>query len=366
METAAVVADNWAFVRHMFPADLDESARQFGALVRRRQITCADDLLRLALGYSVCDMSLRQAAAWADAMGLCSMSDVAVMERLQKSEQWLGHLIVCWLQQRRRPGEITRARVRIIDATVLTGPGSTGTDWRLHLGLDLERMCISSVELTGPEGGESFARHCFDAGEIVVGDCGYGQRAGVACALEQGAHALVRINWQNFPLLTAGHEPLDIVGYMEPLQPGEIGDWQVAFEHGSRCYPMRLIAIRKSPQATEKARRKIRREARRKHHRPDPRSLRAAAFIYVLTDLPPDMLPAREALELYRLRWQIEIFFKRLKGILNFDGLRAQDERLVRTYIYGKILGALIVDELRALALAFFPWGYPLRSQAAE
>jgi len=366
MDTAAVVGDNWACVRNMFPADLEGSVRQFGALTRKRQIACADDLLRLALGYSVCDMSLRQTAAWADAMGLCSMSDVAVMERLQKSEQWLGHLIVDWLQRRRRPGRLTCARVRIIDATVVTGPGSTGTDWRLHFGLDLERMCISSVELTGSEGGESFTRHQFERGEIAVGDRGYGQRAGVAGALEQHAHVLVRINWQNFPLLTAGHEPLDILGCMEQLKRGEIGDWQVAFEYETKLYPVRLIAIRKSPHAAEKERLKIRREARRKHRRPDPRSLRAAAFTYVLSDLPADVLPADEALELYRLRWQIEILFKRLKGILNFDGLRAQDERLVRTYIYGKILGALIVDELRSMALVFFPWGYPLRSEAAE
>lgn len=86
----------------------------------------------------------------------------------------------------------------------------------------------------------------------------------------------------------------------------------------------------------------------------------------MITDLPPEVLPAAEALKLYRLRWQIEIFLKRLKSILDMDRLRARDERLARTYLYANILRALIVDELREAALTLFPWGYPLRPQAGH
>jgi IS4 transposase len=127
------------------------------------------------------------------------------------------------------------------------------------------------------------------------------------------------------------------------------------------------VAIRKSPEATEKERKRIRRETeRRKGRKPHPNSLKAAGFIFLITDLPGDVLPTAEALELYRLRWQIEIFFKRLKSILDIDRLRAREERLGRTYLYANILGALIMDELREDALTFFPWGYPLRPKAAE
>jgi hypothetical protein len=312
-------------------------------------------------------MSLRETAAWAEITGIGRLSDVAVLKRLQNSADWLGHLILRWMQDRGLPTDAPDLPVRIIDASVVSRPGSTGTDWRLHLGLDLQRLHISSVELTGPEGGETFARHPLNPGEIAVGDRGYGHRPGVAAVLDRQAHVLTRIGWQNFPLIGAGDGSLDILRSLELLDPGEIGDWPVAFEHDNKRYPMRLVAIRKSAQAAEKERTRIRRQTTsRKGRQPHPNSLRAAGFIFVITDLPADVLPAVEALELYRLRWQIEIFFKRLKSILDIDRLRARDERLARTYLYANILGALIVEELRDAALAFFPWGYPLRPQATK
>ena len=367
MDTSAVVADSWVYVLNMLPAELETSATEKLALRRRREIASAEDLLRLCLAYGLCDMSLRETAAWAEVTGIGRLSDVAVLKRLQNCADWLGHLILRWMQARGLPTDITGVPVRIIDASVVSRPGSTGTDWRLHLGLDLQRLCINSVQLTGPEGGESFARHEFHAGEIVVGDRGYGRRPGVAAVLDAHAHVLVRIGWQTFPLLGAGHGPLDIVRCLELLDHGEIGDWPVAFEHDQKRYPVRLVALRKSSEAAEKEHARVLRETRsRKGRAPHPNSLRAAGFIFVITDLPPEVLPAAEALELYRLRWQIEIFFKRLKSILDMDRLRARNERLARTYLYANILGALIIDELRDAALTFFPWGYPLRPQAGQ
>lgn len=367
MNIRDVVADNWDYVLNMLPADLENSAADKLALQRRREICCAEDLLRLCLAYGLCDMSLRQTAAWARIAGIGELSDVAVLKRLQKSADWLGYLIVRWMQDRGLPTNATTVPVRIIDATVLCRPGGAGTDWRVHIGLDLEQLRIRSVELTGSEGGESFLRHRLQPGEIAVGDRGYGQRAGVASVLDQQAHVLVRIGWQNFPLIAPGGGRLDIIRSLELLDHGEIGDWPVAFEHGSKCYPVRLVAIRKSAEATEKERARIRREGKkRKGKQPHLNSLKAAGFVFVITDLPDDVLPAVEALELYRLRWQIELSFKRLKGILDINNLRARDEQLARTYLYANILGALIVDELREAALGFFPWGYPLRPQTGQ
>lgn len=364
MDTCDVVADDWCCVLNMLPADLEESAAAKLALVRRREISCAADLLRLCLAYGLCDMSLRETAAWAQLVGIGRLSNVAVLKRLRNAADWLGYLIVRWMQDRGLAAE-GGARVRIVDATALCAPGSSGTDWRLHLGLDLGQLTITSVDLTGPEVGESFRHHRFEPGEIVLGDRGYGRRPGVAALLEQGAHVLARIGWRTFPLISAADAPLDLLASLQLLNVGEIGDWVVAFEHEGRRYPMRLVAIRKSAEATAKERKQIRHEASRKGRKPDPGSLRAAAFTCVVTDLPARVLPADQALELYRLRWQIELFFKRLKSILNIDQLRAHDQELARTYLYANILGALILDQLHRDALAFSPWGYALRPQAA-
>ncbi len=56
-----------------------------------------------------------------------------------------------------------------------------------------------------------------------------------------------------------------------------------------------------------------------------------------------------------------------LSGVaLQLGGLRAHDPELARSYLYAKILGALILDELCEKALAFFPWGYPILPKTHE
>ena len=350
----------------MMPADLEQTAVARLAIVRRREICEAGDLLRMALAYALCDYSLRRTAMWAALTGIGQLSDVSVMKRLQGASDWLGYLVMQWLLTHGLTTAVPPVPVRIVDATVVCEPGSKGTDWRLHLGLDLAHQRISSVELTGAEGGETLLRHDLSPGEIVLGDRGYAHHAGVAHTLQSGAHVVVRINWHNFPLETRAGAPLDLVPCLELIGADEIGDWPVQFRHEGRVFPMRLIAIRKSQAAAEKEQVDIRREARRKKHQADPRSLRAAHFTYVLTDLPAERLSAADALELYRLRWQIEIAFKRLKSVLHLDHLRAKSEKLAAAYLYAKLLGALIIDELYHQAESFFPWGYALFGAAPE
>jgi hypothetical protein len=366
MNERALVEDEWRYVVSLLPPDFEERAFSKFAIQRRRRVTSGEELLRLVLAYSVCDFSLRQLAAWARVTGLAELSDVAALKRLRGASAWLGDLVVAWLTERGLTRDVPPLSVRVIDASVVMAPGGVGVDWRIHAGLDLATQQLTSVEVTGPEGAETLARHTVAAGEVVLADRGYAHREAVAGVLAAGAHVVVRGNWQNFPLETRGGARLDLLACLETLSPGELGDWSVGFRAGTTSYPLRVVAVRKSQAATVREQRKIRYAAQRKRRQPDPRSLRAANFVYVLTDLPADVLPAREALELYRLRWQIELAFKRLKSILNLDRLRAHDPELARTYLYGKLLAALMLDELCSSAVAFFPWGFPLVDHPAQ
>jgi hypothetical protein len=355
-----LLSAEWLHVLTMLPGDLETSAIERLAIRRRREVRTAADLLRMALVYSTCDYSLRQVAAWAKVAGVGDMSDVAVLKRLRGSAEWLGWLVLAWLRERGLTGNVPKRRVKIVDASVVMAPGGRGVDWRLHLGLDLGEERITSAEITGPEGGEMLQRHEVARDEVVLGDRGYAHREGVAHVLESGGHVVIRGNWQNFPLEHREGSPVDVVSCLELLGTTEIGDWDVQFRWGEKVYAVRLIAMRKSQVATEREQKRIRHQAQRKQHKPDLRSLRAAAFIFIITDLGREELPAAEALELYRLRWQIEMAFKRLKSILHLDHLRAHDPRLSRAYLYGKLLSALLIDELTRSAVAFSPWGFPL------
>jgi hypothetical protein len=358
--------EDWAHVLSMLPADLEETCRSKLAIQRAREIHCAGDLLRLCLVYGVCDLSLRHAAAWAAAIGLAEMSDVAVLKRLCAATNWLGHLVMQWLTERGLTSAVPGRRVRVVDSSVISTPGPSSKDYRLHTTFDLAQRRLADVELTEVNEAESLQRHVVGEGEVLLADRGYGKRPQIAEAVQEGAHVVVRIHFMSLPLENAAGKPIDTLRLLETLRSGEIGDWPVFMRHGKRRFAMRLVAVKKSRAAAERSMEKAKRKAQHNGTaRPDPRSLRAAHYTYVLTDLTAEEIPAAQVLELYRLRWQIELAFKRLKSLLRLKP-RAHKPELTKTYLFANILGALIIDELCGNALSFFPWGFPLFRPSAE
>jgi hypothetical protein len=366
MDINQICGTEWGYVLGFLPEDIEQSCREKLALVRGREIQRGSDLLRLCLAYSVCDMSLRQAAAWASTIGLGQLSNVAVLKRLRQASDWLGYVVTQWLVARGLTTQVPPYQVRIVDATCISQPGSEGIDYRLHLNFDLQEMRIREVAVTDRTQGETLRRYEVKGGEVLLGDRGYAHRSGIVSVLEQGGHVVVRVNWKNVPLENAKGKPVEVISLLQTLDCQEVGDWPVWVRQGRKRYALRLIAIRKSAAATEKERRRIRVEARRKGWKLNAHTLRGAEYILLLTDLPCDALPALKALELYRFRWQIELVFKRLKSLLQLGQLRAKDPQLARTYLFSKILGALILEELTQTALSFFPWGFRLPRSAFE
>ena len=129
--------------------------------------------------------------------------------------------------------------------------------------------------------------------------------------------------------------------------------------------PARLIVVLESPAAAEKECQKILREGARKK-RGRSTVLEAAEYTIVLTSMGEEQLPAAEALELYRFRWQIEMVFKPLKGLLGLDQLSAKDSHLARSALYAKLLAALLLEDLTGNFLSFSPWGFPLPEPPAQ
>jgi hypothetical protein len=363
METCAVEQD-WQLIRSLLPSDLEVSARETGALRRRRGVASADVLLRLAMAYAYCGLSLRAVAAWAARVGLAQLCDVALLNRLRNAAPWFGRLLTQKLAERGALPSVTERplRLRLVDATSLSRSGSHGTDFRLHLGFDLAAMCIDHAELTSASGGETLTRHPLAPGEVVIGDRGYAHRPGIVAVARAGAEVLVRLNWHNVPLEHPDGQPFDVLGAVRSLQVGEVGEWRVRTapdpKGGLEAVEGRVTAVRKSEAAAEQARRKRRADARRQGRTPDARSLEAAAYVFLFTTLSAERLSAPEVLALYRFRWQVELVFKRLKGIVALDELAARDPDLCRSFVLVKLLAMLILEDLAHGYMALSPWGY--------
>lgn len=71
---------------------------------------------------------------------------------------------------------------------------------------------------------------------------------------------------------------------------------------------------------------------------------RSADWLALLTTLDARGYPAERVVALYRLRWQVELAFKRLKDQLRLGDLQAKEPRLARACLLAKLILALLVE----------------------
>ncbi len=110
-------------------------------------------------------------------------------------------------------------------------------------------------------------------------------------------------------------------------------------------FGLRLVACRLPQEAADRTRQRLIRAARKKGKTVDQRTLFAAGFVMLVTSLPTEPWVVQQVMDLYRIRWQIEILIKRFKSLLHLDHLRAKGPELAQVCLPGRMLGALILDE---------------------
>lgn len=358
MGNAEFLDRQWSDVLALLPADLEESVREFGALRRRRQLRSGADVLRLALWYGVGGLSLREISAQADLIEMAEISDVSVMERLMKTSRWLEHILQQLLAARNEASAEDGMPVHLVDATTIEEPGGRSGErlWRLHVRLDLDRDELMHAELTDHRSGESFLRHEVEPGSLLVGDRVYGTRKGVSHVLDEGGHVLVRITPKSFPLEDRHGRRVDLISEVgSKLAPGEVANRSLWYRAGGASRPIRIIMQRKEAESAAYGRRRARDKARKGQYVVSEATLDASEYLVLATDLPTKRFTALRLLRLYRLRWRVETYFKRLKSVSGLADLRAHKPELVRTFIYANLIGAVLVDGLLDRALSFPP-----------
>jgi hypothetical protein len=355
MEIRSDILDHWAEVRSHLPAefDLEATARACGAFTRAREVKNAETLLRLALAYGGCGMSLRETCAWAEAAGIASLADPSLLVRLAKAAPWLGDIVTALIatQAKIPVGRWAGYRLRALDGTSVCQPGADRTTWRLHVGFDLATGQVDQLELTDGRGAENLQRLTYAPGDIVLADRYYARPRDLRPVIEAGADFIVRTGWNSLRLLQPDGQPFDLFAALAAQKEQE-GEVQVRVHEGTTAAQppepliLRLIIRRKDPEQAEAEQKRLLKDAKKRGKQPDPRSLEAAKYILILTSLPPDTFSIADVLALYRFRWQIELAFKRMKSLAGLARLPAKDPELAQAWIYARLIVALIAEQI--------------------
>ena len=177
-------------------------------------------------------------------------------------------------------------------------------------------------------------------GEIRIADRAYLQPDRIALVLEQGADGLIRAGWRNARWLDAEGKRVDL-----------LAEFREASDCGLIDRPISLDAraASRSPCGSSPSRSPGKPPRPRGGRRVDgakagPWNFQGNARRRGLGD-PGDLacargLPAADILALYRLRWRIELGFKRLKSLIGLKGPPGADERSARPYVLAHLIPA--------------------------
>ena len=355
--------EDWDLLRTLLPPGWEGLAEATGALKGLRKDRSAGTLLRVLLLHLGCGHSLRETSVRARRAGLADLSAVALMKRLRKSGAWLHALCAELCRER---GVAVSAdggfEVRAFDATTVSEPGRAGSLWQVHYSVSLPSLRCDFLKLTGTKGAgvrEGFAHFPVRTGDHVLADRGYSSAGGIGHVAGAGGRVAVRVNTGSLGF-TEGGRPFDLLGAVSALErPLQVGEWAVETA-GAAAVAGRVCALRKSEEAARLALAKLRLEASRKGRELRPETLAYARHVILFTTFDAGRFSAADVLGWYRLRWQVELVFKRFKSLAQLGHLPKQDDESAKAWLYGKLLVALLVEKLIHHAAAVSPWGYRL------
>jgi hypothetical protein len=284
------------------------------------------------LHYTCSKGSLEKTVKWARDGGWAKLTPAALLFRLRDSQEFLSRTLAAMIEC---PASCSR-KLKIVDATFLAGPGAKTSSFTLHVQYSPASGLPIGVEIVDGHGGETFTRHTFSAGDLVIGDRGYSQARGIDYVLMQGGDVLVRLIPRNVPLYDAQGTRLDWEAAACTLP--EVGLLELELTMPApgtdRQWPVRVVCARGKD----------------------------GKVFWLLSSVPKKEMVGAELMELYRLRWQIELFFKRLKSLMDIDELPTRESSTARPWILAKLIAAVLV--LKLTDENFSPWGYDPRALA--
>lgn len=360
------IEDNWELLLKFLPNNWEQMVYDTKALIRRRVIDSPDTLLRLLLMYLSDDCSLVSTVAKAKLLNIANISDVTLLNRLRSSadlfQMLSNELLKCRGVNICAPDIFKSYRIISVDSSIITEPGSTGADWRLHFSLDLFSVKCNEFKVTRQNVGESFVNYEIQKNDLYIGDRAYGRYKGINHILSNGGDYVVRFMNKAFTIYDIEDSKVNILKEIEHLKLGEILDFDAFIKVGKEAkIPVRFCVLKKSKTDGDIAVKKAKQDAVKNQRTISNETLELHRYIIILTSLPKT-ISANNILELYRLRWQIELAFKRLKSIFGLGHLPKKDIESGRAWLNGKIFLAILTQTIADESYFFSPWGYPIRT----
>ncbi len=312
------------------PRDLEAKAVELKAWSRQRGLGGVSDLLRALLVYACCQYSWRELGMWAVLKGIGALSERAWRKRLDQARAWIEWLLgeLLGVQQTPKWLPAGAGRVLLIDATRLKTLGGTGDDVRLHQSYDLRAGRMEQVQVTDRHQAEGLGHFSLRAGDTIVSDAGYPVASSVEATQQSQSVLLQRTTATHLHLEDEQGQTIELKARIKHVPANclkEVRGWVRLPQSGQRA-PVRVVCYHLPQEQAKQARERKAAKLRKKHGpKYNQELVWWAGWVILVTTADCAVWSGQDLVRLYRARWQIELFFKRLKQCLHLHQIRLKD-----------------------------------------
>lgn len=113
-------------------------------------------------------------------------------------------------------------RFLVIDGSGSKGPGARGTQYRVHLCMELVPLSLTCIAITDQRTGKCLKHFALEPGEVAVADRGSCQPKTMVQTVQRGADVRLRLTPYNMSLSQYDGTPFDLVAALRPQAPATI------------------------------------------------------------------------------------------------------------------------------------------------
>lgn len=332
----------------LLPEGYDDACYEKKAMTRKRTVRDPLALLRLVLFYLSGNSSLIDVSQFALISGIGKISDVGFMKRFIKCKDWLvwltQHILPDPVIQYQKPEWLMPYRVLAIDASDIVEKGAVKRLWHLHYAVDIFSLTCSQFRITEQSTGESLKNFILEKGCLVIADRAYGTIKSIEHCLAAGGDFIIRIRNKPFNIFDSSGKKMILSSWLG--KAGETAEELNVYIRNSekQLVPLRICACRKTKAEIAAEKTRIKRMESRKQIKLSEETVFTHNYMFVITSLPQE-ISAAEILSCYRLRWQVEPVFKRLKSLLRLGSIPTKTKEAGEVWINGKILLSLLTEK---------------------
>ena len=297
--------------------------------------------------------------------GTGKMSDVAFMKRFAKSSRWFQWITknikpgdMCHYQ---KPGILQEYNVTAIDASDVYTKGAVKQAWHLHYALDLFSLNCQQYKITDEKTGETLKNFEIRKKDLIIADRAYATITGMEYCLENGGDFILRIRNKAFNLYDPKGEQVLLTDWLETLDGSACGKLFYYRDSHKNYKPVRICALPKTEEEIKKEEKRLKRKESKKQIKISDDTKFSHRYMFVATSLP-ETFTAEDILSIYRLRWQVEMVFKRYKSILGAGSVPVKTKEATEAWINGKMMLALLIEKFIG-SVDFSPSGKSRKKQ---